>query len=49
MADKNLSDEPAIYLSQRYIPHNVTLKTQKRIAFYYNQCLPSAIKIKLLV
>ena len=28
------SNEPAIYLSQRYIPNNVTLKTQKRVAFY---------------
>ena len=35
------SNEPAIYLSQRYIPNNVTLKTQKRVAFY-DRCQPSA-------
>ena len=35
------SNEPALYLSQRYIPNNVTLKTQKRVAFY-DRCQPSA-------
>ena len=35
------SNEPAIYLSQRYIPNNVTLKRQKRVAFY-DRCQPSA-------
>ena len=35
------SNKPAIYLSQRYIPNNVTLKRQKRVAFC-DRCQPSA-------
>ena len=42
------SNEPAIYLSQRYIPNNVTLKRQKRVAFY-DRCQPSARPRKLFL
>ena len=41
LANTPKSNEPAKYLSQRYIPNNVTLKTQKRVAFY-DRCQPSA-------
>ena len=36
------SNEPAIYLSQRYIPNNVTLKKQQKLSAFYDRCQPLA-------
>ena len=32
------SNEPAIYLSQRYIPNNVTLKKRQKPSAFYDRC-----------